>query len=105
MDEGGIKLQMLKQFIIQYEVDLVGLVETNMFWDLLAYKQRLPQKTQGWWETVCWTVGYNCMDMFQAIYQLGGMVVLSINAIAHQVYSSDDDMTGMGQWCWTHLQG
>jgi len=44
VDDGEIKLQMLKQFKIQYEVDLVGLVETNTYWGLLAYEQQLPQK-------------------------------------------------------------
>jgi len=97
---------MLKQFTLQHKINLVSLVETNMGWDLLTCKQRLPQKTQGWWEIAHSTLGFNCMDTCREIYQMGGMAILAINAIAHwQVHSSGDDMTGMGQWCWICLQG
>jgi len=52
MDNGDIKLHMLQQSISKYKIDIVGIAETNMCWDLLKYKQWLQQKTRGWLETV-----------------------------------------------------
>jgi len=82
-DDQEIELHMLHQFTYQHKINIVGMVETNTCWDLLHYEQRLLHKTQGWWEMVHWSLGFNQMDTFRDIYQPRGTCVLAINTIAH----------------------
>jgi len=67
--------------------------------------QCLQERTQGWWEVLHLTISCNWTDQYVNLYQLGGVAILSCNKIAHQVASTRQDATSLGQFCWTTYQG
>jgi len=105
MDKGEVKLTMFQQMINQLELDIVGITETKTCWDLVDYNLCLPQKTRGWWEIIHWLVGFNQTNPHQLLYQPGGMGLMAVNGIAHQIQLVGKDETGMGCWCWTQIHG
>ncbi len=39
------------------------------------------------------------------IHQPGRTGILCVNEVAHQTLKPGDDVTGLGWWCWTRVQG
>jgi len=53
--EGDIKLDSLRIFMKDNQVDIAALMELNTAQDLLHYNHCLPAKTRGWWELAHWS--------------------------------------------------
>jgi len=65
---GDIKLELARHWITKNKIDIFGCVELGMCWDLVKYSQRLPQKTQTWWEVAQWSLGYNHLDTHSVLF-------------------------------------
>ncbi len=74
-----MKLDLLRLWIIQKQVDIFGCVELGTCWDLVDYQHWLPQLTRGWLEAVQWSLGYNRLEKHPTIVQPGGTGIAVFN--------------------------
>jgi len=47
-----MKLECLRTFTDEHNVDIMAITEMNVTWDKLEYKDRIQAKTRGMWEGV-----------------------------------------------------
>ena len=58
-DKRERKYKLIYNFIKQYSVDLIGMVETNTFWPKVQMDKRIYKRTREWFESRHLNVGYN----------------------------------------------
>ncbi len=107
-EEMALKLEALRRFTIEKEVDIFGFTEANTCWDVVSETNRPARRTRGWWEKCQWTLTHNRLephDNEKTAYQPGGTGILCINHAAHRTLRPGDDALGLGRWCWTRIQG
>ncbi len=99
-DVRAMKLDILRQWVNKNQVDIFGCIELGTCWDLEEYQNRLPQVTQGWWEAVQWSLGYNRLEKHPVVAQPGGTGIAVFNRMVHRAQRAGDDPTGLGRWSW-----
>jgi len=95
----------IREFINGTQADIVGMVEMGICWHQLPMKDRLWERTRGWFESLKVTAAYNRHDKHTPTVQWGGTSLWSLNNAAHRVFDSGDDPSGLGRWSWTRYQG
>lgn len=102
---GKLKEDNIKIGLNKWEFDVFGFSETNLDWRLLRVEEKLPLRTQEWWETqhISWT--HNRTGPTSTVRQFGGNALFSINQAAHRVIDKGWDKTSLGRWVWTRYQG
>jgi len=103
--DGDIKLDSLRLFMTENQVDIVALTELNMTWDLLHYDLRLLTRTRGWWELAQWSVTHIKRNPHCNIYQPGGIAVLVTNEATHRATQTSNNGLCLGRWSWVCLCG
>jgi len=101
--QGDMKLDSLRLFTEEQEIDIMAMTELNTAWDCLEYNDRLPAKTRGWWEANHWSVTHNKQDKQGDTFQPGGAALVVLNALSHKTTQPGDDTTGLGRWCWVRI--
>lgn len=95
----------LKNWIIEKEIDYIGLHETNVFWkkyrDKSQFRERMLHHN---WEFVRTLTAFNKHE-FTALDQFGGTAVVTTNVVASRVCSTGADETGLGRWAWVQYRG
>jgi len=104
-EEMEVKLETLRRFITDHNIDIFGFTEANKCWDLVPEAQRLPMKTWGWWETSHWSLAPNHTEANTGTQQPGGTGLLCVNQVAHWTLRPGDDLSGLGCWSWIRLRG
>jgi len=104
-DAGKEKYTHLRHFVTKHSIDLLAMPECSVHWGKTEYKQRLPERTKGWWESVQWSMAYNKMEAHPSVYQPGGTALGIFNAMVHRAQRPGDDKVGLGRWCWGRLRG
>ena len=99
------KNRMIREWIQQHQFNIVGLSECNVHWKKLQADQRLPERTMGWFESLHLSLAYNLNWKPKSTYQVGGVLLWSINNACHRVIKSGHDSSQMGRWCWTTYRG
>ena len=86
-------------------IDIMMITETNKHWKSLPIKDRLPERTKGWFESLHRSTAYyeNYPDAFPQ--QFGGVTLWSMGQAAHRVTTSGRDPSGLGRWTWTRYSG
>jgi len=102
---GSAKDDQLRELMKKMEVDIMCLPEVNVCWHKLSPRNRLAERTLGWFETLHRSVAYNYQDQSATRHQYGGTVIFSINNAASRVMGSGKDTTGLGRWTWTRFRG
>jgi hypothetical protein len=102
---GSAKDDQIKALLQQMEVDVMCFPEVNVCWHKLTPRNRLEERTLGWFETMHRSVAYNYRDREAKRHQYGGTAILSINNAACRVMGSGRDATGLGRWTWTRFRG
>jgi len=87
------------------QIDIFLTTENNVAWHRIPVLQQLPERTQGWWEALHLSIGYNKQDQDANPYQPGGVAILSCNKVAHRVARSGQDPSRLGWFCWTTYRG
>ena len=87
------------------EADVMCFPEVNVCWHKLAPRNRLEERTMGWFEMLHRSVSYNFRDRMTSRHQFGGTAIFSINNAASRVMGSGRDSTGLGRWTWTRFRG
>jgi hypothetical protein len=103
---GGLaKDDQIRSLLKQMAVDVMCFPEVNVCWHKLTPRNRLDERTLGWFETIHRSVAYNFRDSTAKRHQYGGTTIFSINNAASRVMSSGRDATGLGRWTWTRFRG
>jgi hypothetical protein len=102
---GDSKDHEICQALLKHKFDMIGLAETNLAWHLLPPRQRLKERTWGWFQQLSISSAY--ASKFPAIspYQVGGTATMAINDCVHRVVSMECDQAGMGRWSSIQLRG
>ncbi len=82
-----IKLEALRQFVTEKEVDIFGFTEANTCWDTLPENLWLAQRMRGWWENSQWTLTHNRTERqgnVESVFQPGRTGILCVNQVAHK---------------------
>jgi len=83
-DEMDVKLEALRRFVTERQIDIFGFSESNTCWDVLDESKRLARRTRGWWENSQWVLAHNRTEEQDTLYQPGGTGILCVNQIAHR---------------------
>jgi hypothetical protein len=84
---------------------MVGLAETNLAWHMLLPRQRLRERTWGWFQKLSLSSSYAFKFTAIVPFQVGGTATLAINDCVHRVTSMEYDQTGMGRLSSIQLRG
>jgi hypothetical protein len=87
------------------QADIIGMAELGLRWHKLPTKDRLWERTRGWFESIKTTAAYNQHEEHTQIVQWGGTSIWSINNAVHRAIESGADLSGLGRWSWTRYQG
>ena len=68
-------------------------------------KDKIWERTKGWFEDIHLTVAYNTEDKLAQPYQYGGVLNITKNRMAHKVIGSGYDSRRWGRWAWTKYGG
>jgi hypothetical protein len=102
---GKIKEDNIRLGVQKWEFDVFGMVEVNLEWRLLQEKERLPTRTQEWWEQqhVSWAHKRN--SPLRQIRQYGGTAIFTVDKAVHRVIEKGIDESLLGRWSWTRFKG
>ena len=102
---GSMKERNLKEFILERDIDIMGVQELNVCWSKVQEKNRIWDRFRYWREVAQLSVAYNSQDVNKIRHQPGGTAVLSINKMANRVIATGADESKLGRWAWTRYQG
>jgi hypothetical protein len=83
--DGKIKYDTIRLGLTKWYFDICGLAETNLDWRLLTEEDRLPFRTQEWWDTQHVSWSNNRTAPPRQARQFGGTALFSTNQAAHRV--------------------
>ena len=58
-DKEQVKFQRIFNFLTKYKIDKLGIAESNVYWPKINIKNRLWDKTRGWFEGLSINMTYN----------------------------------------------
>ena len=95
---GSLKERNLKEFILDRDIDIMGVQELNVCWAKVQEKNIIWDRFRHWREVSQLSVAYNIQDTNKMRYQPGGTAVLSINKMANRVTATGADESKLGHW-------
>ena len=97
----------LIEFVNKYQVDVLGVTETNRPWTNLDSGQRLRERFRGVFETLRAADAFNVHGLANAgTFRYGGASLLSFDQAAHRAIDRPEtDPTGLGRWVSQRCQG
>ena len=100
------KNERIRNFIKNYEFDIMGLQEINLNWSQVPPKEQWDERSLGWWpDGNIASKAYNTQDVVQKATQPGGCMVVSTNMAKRKVIDTGCDPRGLGRWAWTRYRG
>jgi hypothetical protein len=100
-----IKEDYIRSGLNNWDIDIFGLVETNLDWCLQSEDNKLWSRTRDWWEHLHIAYAHNTTFPPIEEKQFGGTAIFTINEIAHRVIDKGKDNSNLGRWSWTKLRG
>ena len=85
---GSMKERNLKEFILEREIDIMGMQELYVCWAKVQEKNRIWDRFRHWREVAQLSVAYNIQEVNKIRHQPGGTAVLSINKMANRVIAT-----------------
>ena len=95
----------IRQFMELENVDIMGLAEVNVHWDLVSPQDTIWERTEGWFEHRSLGVSYNKHDPNALRNQQGGTITLVKDAAVLSTQETGADESGLGRWSWVKLAG
>lgn len=105
MHSNDPKNQSIRAFIKGVQADVIGMVELGICWSQLPTKDRIWERTRGWFESIKTVTAYNQKEASPNKAQWGGTSVWSIDNAVHRAIESGSDTIGLGRWSWTRYRG
>jgi hypothetical protein len=87
----------IREFMNGTQADIVGMVERGICWHRPPMKDRLWERTRGWFESLKVTAAYNRHNKQPPILQWGGTSLWSLNNAAHHAIDSGVDPSGLDE--------
>ena len=101
----SIKTYDLQQFIMDKDIDLIGMGEINVNWGKVAGKHSIWNRVRPWFESSRVAAAYNIRDRFAKRAQRGGSAQITQGRLSHRVLETGRDPKGLGRWVWQRLRG
>ena len=99
------KNRTIRNFMNNYNIDIFGMAEVNLNWNLLPTKDRWEERTIGWWEDSRVTIAHNVEDEATQVFQPGGCIQVTTNKLISCWTGNGVDPTGLGRWTWSTYVG
>jgi len=99
------KNEMIRQYLNEKNIDIFITMENNVAWHKIPPAQCLLEQMHGWGKASHLSIAHNQKDRHTNPYQLGGVVILSHNRVAHHVAGMGQDPMGLGRFCSMTYQG
>ena len=87
------------------DVDIFGMVETNVNFFKAKKKDTLWERTRGWFEGSHLLVAFNAMDTLSNTLQYGGVLNMTSNMMSHRVIDQGNDLRQWERLIWTKYGG
>ena len=95
-DKEKVKYKRVYNFMDKFEIDAMGIAESNTYWPLLNTRERLWDKTKGWFEGIHLNTGFNKTEKkISKRYQPGGVASLTKNKLAYKFLSKGIDQSNL----------
>ena len=101
----AVKNEDIRTYMELEDVDIMGLAEVNVHWDLVQPRDSIWERTEGWFEHKRLGVAYNKHDPNASRGQPGGTVTIAKDGIVLSAREDGADSTGLGRWSWIKLAG
>jgi len=99
------KIEKLKKFVIDKQVDIVGLTEVNKDWRCVPTENTVWAATAPWRETRKIQVSHNTTSPRNREHQIGGTVMMAFDEVSHRISDRGQDDRGLGRWSSMELNG
>jgi hypothetical protein len=99
------KITRLKHKCLQYNIDILCLVEEGQNLRLTPEDKKLKLSTDGWWESRKCHQAYNRHFNTGRQDQVGGVSVTITNALSHRIRHVTDDPSGLRRWTSMTIEG
>lgn len=99
---GSFKDALIRERIVDSEVDMMGLAEVNICWTMTHSEDRLYTRTRGWFP--CRQVSTSHLHEKVRVFQPGGVAQISNGTLASRACASGGDKHGLGRWTWTQFR-
>ena len=84
----------------------MGIAECNTYWPKINEKERLYDKTRGWFESIHVNTAYNNTEpKISRRFQPGGVVSLTTDRMCHKILDKGHDSMKLGRWSWVRYEG
>ena len=102
----SVKSNSIRKFIVEKNVDVMALAETNINWGKLRRHQTLPQVCKQWFERSKTTILYNQHQRKSKFkHQPGGTAIISISDMSLRHHKHEYDERKLGRWASQSFQG
>lgn len=105
MKRNNYKSNTIKQYMIEHNVDVMGLAELGVNWKTNSQQDSIWERTLRWFQNMRLSVGYNKRDKFTQRSQPGGTAVLTQDRIALGICKNGSDERNLGRWTWSIFEG
>ena len=84
----------------------MGMEETNVYWYKILIKNRIFDKTKGWFEGRHLITAFNTTEsILSERSQQGGVANIAMNNLVYKEFDTSKDKSNLRRWVWTILQG
>jgi len=98
-------IEKLKKFVIDKQIDLVGLTEVNKDMRCVPTENTVWAATAPWRETRKIQTSNNTTGNPTREHQIGGTVSMAFDEFSHRISNRGQDGRGLGRWSWMELGG
>jgi len=98
-------MENLKNFLIKYDVDFAALTEQSMDLRMITTDQTFWAQTRAWFEYRRLQIAQNRCSKATSKFQVGGVISMVMNDMAHRVIEMDQDERKLGRWSSVRTRG
>ena len=103
--EETLKMERLKQLVLDYDVDLVCLSEVNKDWRSVNQAHTIWNGTSGWKENRRVQISNNVSKPTTGEHQVGGTAMLAFQNLVFNISHQGSDSRKLGRWSYFSITG
>ena len=100
-----LKMEKLRKLVINQDVDILGLTETNKRWSVIPEENTIWSAVNKWKEHTRTYATYNKTDPGKSEQLYGGTAISVFNENIFHIQNKGEDKRSLGRWNWIELQG
>ena len=98
-NEESDKREYSKEFINNYRVDVMTLVEVNINWRIVGGKENLHTLTKKWFEKSRVVTANNSITSTKKDHQQGGVAIIALGYLLLKAHNTTVDAKRLCRWC------